>query len=93
MDCFDVMILKKKTIALREDPRYFIVKSKEKGMTIDISEELFDMKAQNNQCVSVLKPYLCLLVCLTNRTSLDLKRLLSLLFSPKLGLPKVAAYT
>ena len=62
-------------------------------MTIEISEELFDMKARNNQCVSVSKPYLCLLVCLTNRTSLDLKRLLSLLFSPNLGLPNVVAYT
>ena len=66
MDRFDVMILKKKTIALREHPKYFIVNSKEKGMTIEIplSEKLFDMKARNNQYVRVLKLYLCLLVCL-----------------------------
>ena len=66
MDRFDVMILKKKTIALREHPKYFIVNSKEKGVTIEIplSEKLFDMKARNNQYVRVLKLYLCLLVCL-----------------------------
>ena len=65
MDRFDVN-LKKKTIALREHPKYFIVNAKEKGRTIEISlsEEPFDMKALNNQCVSVLKPYLCLIVCL-----------------------------
>ena len=65
MDRFEV-ILKKKTIALREHPKYFIVNSKVKGRTIEISlsEEPFDMKALNNQCVSVLKSYLCLIVYL-----------------------------
>ena len=46
MDRVEVMILKE-TIALREHPKYFIVNSKEKGMTneISLSEELFDMTA------------------------------------------------
>ena len=46
--------------ALREHPKYFIVNSKEKAMTseISLSEELFDMKARNHRGVSVLKRYL-----------------------------------
>ena len=55
-----------KRIALRDHPKFFYSELKRKGMTIEISvsEELFDMKARNNHCVSVLKPYLCLLVFL-----------------------------
>ena len=49
---FAVLILKKK-IALIDHPKFFIVNSKEKGMTIEISlsEELFDMKARYNHCI------------------------------------------
>ena len=56
--------LEKKTITLREHPKFFIVKSKEKGSEISLIKDLIDMKARNNHCVSVLKPYLCVLVCL-----------------------------
>ena len=46
--------------ALREHPKYFIVDSKERGTTseISLSEELFDMKTRNHRGVSVLKRYL-----------------------------------
>ena len=64
MERFGVIILKKKNITLREHPKFFIVKSKEKGSEISLIKDLIDMKARNNHCVSVLKPYLCVLVCL-----------------------------
>ena len=63
LERFEVVILKKR-IALRDHPKFFYSELKRKGMTIEISvsEELFDMKTRYNHCVSVLKPYLCLLV-------------------------------
>ena len=64
----------------------FIVNSKEKAMAseISLSKDLIDTKARNNHCVSVLKPHLFVLVCpclFPNRTSLELKSLLSLFIS------------
>ena len=58
MNRFEVIL--KETIALREHPKYFIVNSKEKGLTseISLSEELLDMTARNHCGVSVLKRYL-----------------------------------
>ena len=46
--------------ALREHLKYFLVNSKEKGTTseISLSEELFDVKARNHRGVSVLKRHL-----------------------------------
>ena len=37
LERFEVLILKKKRIALRDHPKFCIVNSKEKGMTIEIS--------------------------------------------------------
>ena len=82
MGHFEVVIFKKK-IALGEHLMFFIVFSKEKGNTskILLSKDIIDLKAQNKHCVSILKLYFFVLVCLiTNRTSLELKSLLSLFF-------------
>ena len=50
---------------------FFIVNSKEKVMAseISLSKDLVDMKARNNHRVSVLKPYLLVLLYLTNKES------------------------
>ena len=58
MERFEELLLKK------NHPKFFIVNSKEKDMTSEnsLSEDLIHMKARYNHCVSVLKPYLCLLV-------------------------------
>ena len=92
MDRFEV-ILKKKTIALRKDPKYFIVNSKEKGMTskISLSEESFDMTARKLRR-GIWQSFKTVLVCLclfTSRTPLEVKRFLLV----SIGQPSVVVAT
>ena len=85
--------LEKKTIALRKDPKYFIVNSKEKGMTskISLSEESFDVTARKLrrgiwQCFETVLVCLCLF---TSRTPLEVKRFLLV----SIGQPSVVVAT